>query len=182
MKLIPENELLIGLQNSDHQCFCYLYEKHWQKLYMIACKRLDNNQDAEEVVQDVFCNLWRRRNSLVLKSNFEAYFAVAVKYEVINRLAKRAHERLYQSHAMRHHSELAETTGEQVASNEFLSRLEHVINDLPEKCGKVFRLSRNQGYSHKKIAEEMNISMKTVESHLTKALRTLRASLSSIFF
>lgn len=82
-------ELAALLQTGDEGAFKAIYQKYWDKLLVIAGKRLGDIDDAEEAVQEIFLNLWKRRERFELKVGFENYFAVAVKFEVINRLAKK---------------------------------------------------------------------------------------------
>src|SRR5476651_1665753 len=166
MNLVTDQEILIGLRNNDHRSFRYLYEKYWEKLYLSACRRLDDEFDAEEVVQDIFCNLWRKRDRLELMTNFEVYFSVAVKYEVINRFTKKARERVYQNYAISNYSEVEYTTTNQINYNEVQQQLEQTVNTLPDKCRTAFKLSREQGYTNKQISALMEISIKTVEAHI----------------
>lgn len=175
MKTFCDTELLNGLRENDHEAFRYLYEKYWDKLYVVARKRLDNTWEAEEIVQDVFCKLWRRRETLSLKGGFENYLAVAVKFEVINRFAKRAHAAAYRQHLELRYSEADQDMLRQLDFDELQRRLETTIQTLPAKCSIVYRLSREQGFSNRQIAEELNISIKTVEGHLSRALKALRS-------
>lgn len=175
MKTFDDKKLLKGLRENDHEAFRYLYETYWDKLYVVARKRLGNAWEAEEVVQDIFCNLWRRRAGLQLRGGFENYLAVAVKFEVINRFAKRAHVAAYRQHLEEHYSEPDQDTLRQLDLDELRRRLETTVQTLPRKCSIVYRMSREQGFTNKQIAEELNISTKTVEGHLSRALKVLRS-------
>lgn len=175
MKTFSDTELLTGLRENDHASFRYLYQKYWDKLYVVARKRLGNAWEAEEIVQDVFCKLWRRRQTLTLKGGFENYLAVAVKFEVINRFSKRAHAAAYRQYLQLRYSEADQGTIGQLDFEELKNRLEATIQTLPQKCSIVYRLSREQGFSNRQIAEELDISVKTVEGHLSKALKVLRS-------
>lgn len=177
MKTFNDTELLAGLRENNHEAFHYLYQKYWDKLYVVARKRLGNTWEAEEIVQDVFCKLWRRRETLALKGGFENYLAVAVKFEVINRFAKRAHAEAYRQHQQHFHREADEGTLRQLDFEELRRSLEGTIQALPAKCSIVYRLSREQGFTNRQIAEKLDISVKTVEGHLSRALKVLRSVL-----
>ncbi|MBB1286769.1 RNA polymerase sigma-70 factor [Flavisolibacter sp. BT320] len=181
--LPDERAVLHRLKQSDEAAFAQLYNGYWKPLFYLAATRLKSLTDAEEVVQDIFLDIWNRREELVIAC-LSSYLAVAVKYKVITLLAKKARlQRQQQSLAKA--VPLFDSSAEASSNLSSLQReLEKQTARLPEKCRLVFRLSREKGYSHKEIAAQLRISEKTVESHLTKALRQLRATLqhNMLFF
>src|ERR1700720_4488408 len=98
-------ELLARLQNGDTEAFRIVYERYWIRLYNIARNRLNDKLEAEEVVQDIFCNFWRKHSALQLTKGFDHYFSTAAKFEVINRLARRARTEHYQKEYTARHKE-----------------------------------------------------------------------------
>ncbi|WP_069659975.1 RNA polymerase sigma factor [Arcticibacter eurypsychrophilus] len=178
---LTDFDLAVLLKNGERNVFREIYDRYWDKLYVIASKRLNDELEAEEVVQDIFCNLWRRRDYFVLTTGFSNYFATAVKFEVINRLAKRVRQQVYQKEAARSYSELDYTTLQTLDLNELKTRLQHTIDTLPDKCRLVFTLKHEKGYTQRQIAQELCISEKTVEVHLSRARKTLRSSFGNLF-
>ena len=180
-KKLTDPELANLLKAGDEAAFKEVYQTYWDKLLAVAGKRLGDVNEAEEAVQDIFLNLWKRREKFELKVNFEHYFAVAVKFEVINRLAKRSREQ------ERNQAFAKETPIHQLPVDirfdlETLQKqLATTINSLPPKCQLVFRMSREKKLTNKKIAENLNISEKAVEKHITHALRVLRSRFGSRF-
>lgn len=177
---LNDKQLAARLREGDAEAFRVIYDRFWDKLLVVAAKRLDNMSEAEEAVQDIFVNLWRKRKVFELKVSFDNYLAVAVKFEVINRRAKRIRENIMR----------VELETMPVAVNDDKStfdlhylqqQLEHTINRLPPKCQLVFRLSRNDDYTNRQIAEELNISEKAVEKHISKALKILRERFGRYF-
>jgi len=178
--IIEEKELLHRLHRGDDKAFTEIYDRYWKKLFYIAAHKLQNLAEAEEVVQDIFLELWKRRTELNITTSLSSYLAVCVKYKVINVLAKRILQLRYRTYNL-HHLHLSDRSTEQVIQFEALK--EQLVKEtakLPEKCRLVFQLSREEGYSHKQISAKLGISEKTVESHLSKALRSLRTGLSHI--
>ena len=171
---LSDFELSDMLKADNERVFRLLYERYWDKLFVIAKKRLGDNEEAEEVVQEVFCNLWRRRLNIILTKGFDNYFAVAVKYEVINRMAKHAKAAAYERQAALALSEVDQSTIQQLDYHELLRQFDLTVNALPEKCRIVFKLQHEKGYTHQQIANELEISTKTVEAHLSKARKALR--------
>lgn len=178
--LTNEKELLTLLRDSDEAAFTQIYNLYWKSCFYTAAQKLQNLSEAEEVVQDIFLDLWRRREGLQITNCLASYLAVCVKYKVINILSRRHRASKYLEHAA------VTTTGSDLSTehnlrlHEITDQLMKETSKLPEKCRMVFQLSREQGFSQKQIAQRLNISEKTVESHLSKALRTLRIGLSHL--
>lgn len=172
-----DSELIELLQHGNDDAFTELYNRYWNKLFFIAATRLKNFTDAEEVVQDIFLDLWNRRELLALTSTLASYLAVAVKYRVINVMAKRNRQARYDIYAVNHLSIADESTEEWLNFEELKMRLSKLVAQLPEKCRLVYQLSREAGYSQKQIAKELDISEKTVESHIGRAIKNLRKGL-----
>jgi RNA polymerase sigma-70 factor (family 1) len=173
-----DNQLLALLKDSEHDAFTELYNRYWKRLFAVAANQLDHPAEAEELVQDLFLDLWNRRQDLAITSTLSAYLSVSVNYKVINRMARRHREQA-------HLNSLAADTidhslEEWLSFEELKERLERVLSELPEKCKLVFTLSRTEGLTRREISRELGIAEKTVESHLTRALRQLRSALSSL--
>ena len=168
-------QLAALLRTGDEAAFKIIYSRYWKKLLVVAAKRLDNKEDAEEVLQDIFLNLWKRKEAFELKTGFDNYFAVAVKFEIINHLAKKTRE------GQRNTAFAQESSGSQDQAyvrfdlETLQQQLEHTISSLPPKCQLIFRMSREKDYTNRKIAEELQISQKGVEKHITAALKVLKS-------
>jgi len=174
--------LLNLLKSGDDRAFKFLYDKYWNKLYSIALQRLDDQFEAEEVVQDIYTNLWKNKENLNVETEFSRYLSGAVKYETINRLVKR----MYRQKSVDHVTESMYTTDDydvhdKIDLQSLLNNVDETIQKLPAKCKIVFTLSRNEYRSHKMIAEQLQISEKTVQKHITSALKLLRERHTSPF-
>lgn len=176
-----DQELLRLLQQGDEDAFTGIYLRYWDKLTVVAMHRLGNLEEAREIVQEVFCNLWRRREELAITHSLNTYLAAAIKYEIFKRFATKSRHRRLQQQALNHWQEAADDTLHYLNANELKSQLLHLVKALPEKCRIVFQLSRDKGYTQKQIASELGIAEKTVEAHLSAALRKLRIGLSHLF-
>jgi RNA polymerase sigma-70 factor (family 1) len=176
---LPDDELVLLLKGGSEPALTALYLRYWDKLLAVANNRLDDPEEAEECVQDVFFRLWQRREDLQLSHSLSTYLAVAVKYRVINALDKlyRLRNRMEGSYA-----ELASyqvfSAEDYLLEKELKQQIAASINKLPEKCRIVFKLSREQGLTHKQIAGHLGISEKTVEAHISKAMKDIRGNLA----
>jgi len=176
-KNFTDIELVATLKNSDKIAFAEIYNRYWDKLFSIAGHKLDQLEDAEEVVQNIFISLWNRRETLNITSTLNSYHAVSVKYRVIKVLEKQYHQRKY-ADSLGQQQRLDDSTREWLEFTELKAQLEQLVKGLPDKCQLVYRMSREDGFSQKEIAGKLDISEKTVEAHLGKALKTIRSGLN----
>jgi len=175
-----DNGLFELVAQGNEAAFTALYERYWDKLFAVAANQLDDLALAEELVQDVLLDLWQRRASISLTGELQAYLAVAMKYRVINAQLRRKRFREYQQKAAG--QMVADHSTEQLLSFEELRhQLARYVHRLPERCRLTYQLSREQGLSHKEIANVMNISEKAVEHNLSRAIKSLRESLRHFF-
>lgn len=171
---ITDQELADCLRSGDEAAFKFIYDKYWTKLYFVAAKKLNDTDEAEEVIQDIFLNLWKKRGTFQLKVGFENYLAVAVKFEVFKHRAKRVKQDALTA------SLTEQYTGHEVHDwnlydvQTLKDKLNETINALPPKCRLVFTMSRESDLTNKQIAAELAISEKAVEKHITSALKVLK--------
>ena len=173
-----DSQLLELIRKDDRVAFTELYNRYWDKLFSVAMHRLNDEHEAEEVVQEVFLSLWQRRATIELTHSLNTYLSVAVKYRIINHLDKQFRKKQHIDHLAIHAPRELDSTSNWLAEKELRMQLEQTISRLPEKCRIVFLLSREQNKTNAEIAAELNIAEKTVEAHMTKALSTLRQTLN----
>lgn len=175
MQLHTEESLLELMKGGSASAFTELYNRYWERMVSIAFIKLKNTDDAKEVVQEIFIELWNRRENLSIRNSFYTYIATAVKYKIYTKIANRqkSHEKL----AGLSTESVSNTTEEWLSFEQLRADLEKAVLDLPEKCRLVFRLSREEGLTGRQIAQKLSLSPKTVETHITKALQHLRAAL-----
>ena len=175
-KTHTEKELLQLLAKDDQLAFGEIYERFWKPLLTIAFNRLNDLQSAEDIVQDVFASLWKNRSATEVVS-LKNYLAVATKYMALAKIKIIIRERQYQSSASS--LTIIEPDADSLLDNKkLLEFIKKEVATLPEKCQLVFNC-RDKGMSTKEIASQLNITPKTVENQINKALRHLRNSVSS---
>jgi len=152
-----------------------IFRSYFKELHRYAFKILADSDIAEETVQQVFLKLWERDWQQDVHTSVRSYLYRAVYNESVN-LIKRGHHRMkYEIH--QRHSRGNETYMPQ-SDNELREQLFLALSRLPEKSRLVFEMSRFQELKYQEIAEELTLSLKTVEGHMTKALKHLRMHLS----
>jgi RNA polymerase sigma-70 factor (ECF subfamily) len=180
------DEALVNLFKGTraNEAFEELFNRHWEKLLVHAKIKLDNEADAEEVVQQVFINLWNRRTSIQLTHSFYTYIASKFKYEVFNLHSKQQKQKILNLKAKGKLGKISEEDliNERYNYEEKLAILQQELAKLPEKTQIIFLMSRSGEYSGKEIAEKLNVSPKTVEAHITKAIKHLKSSLGEYFY
>lgn len=176
-----DQELSSLLKQGDHAAFTEIYHRYWRKIFVVAHKRLGGQEEAEEIVQELFLNLWRKRESFQLTTGFQNYFAIALKFEILDVMRKWANVLKYENELSLTYTEADESMLRNADLQELKQKIQLTINALPEKCQLVFRLKHEQGYTQKQIAEEMDISEKTVEAHLAKARKKLKGNIGGLF-
>lgn len=177
MKKLPfdtDQELLADIANGDSRAFEILYRRYFSKLYGAAYKRLQDKELTEEIVQELFVSLWERRTSLHIE-NIENYLFTSIKYLVIAQFKK---ETLFEKYSSTINLDDNDDnfTEQAVAFDELNAAYQEALLSVPEKCREVFLLKRS-GLSQKEISEKLDISEKTVENQMTKALKILREAL-----
>ncbi|HEX8274750.1 MAG TPA: RNA polymerase sigma-70 factor [Longimicrobiaceae bacterium] len=174
---MSDQELLARLRAGDPDAFDTLFRAFYPPLVGLAEGLLRRRDVAEEVVQDVLLELWRRRESLVLEESLRAYLFRAVRNRALNHLRHEKVERRGEPFAA---GESSSPPSAQAALEE--AEIDAAVRDavaaLPERCREVFELSRARGLRYAEIAAVMGISVKTVEAQMGKALRLLRERLA----
>lgn len=177
LKKISDEELLELFRNGDEAAFEELYNRYWAELYASAFKRLRIKEAAEEIVQDLFTSLWTKRDSLVIHTSLQNYLYSSIRYLVFAYFSKQDNRKTYEDFVLGGPISGDTSTEDRIYLNDLERNLDQGLRRLPQKCRSVFELSRKQYKTNKEIASFLGISEKTVENHLTKALRTLRLHL-----
>lgn len=149
-------------------------------MYMIAYAKVGDKQVSEGIVQDLFANIWKRRKKVEIQKNFRVYMNTALRYVIINHYR---HIKVTQEY-VRKESLIVRmnsyNTEKLVSYNELFSSVQREIDKLPKRCSEIFRMSRFENMSNKEIAENLDISAKTVENQITKAIKVLRLNLKEL--
>lgn len=153
-----------------------LFQDHHQGLGRYAFTILKNQQEADDLVQQLFVTLWEKRSEIGSIENHRAYLYRAIYNRCLNEVKRSRRNHVGDEGLLEVHSNLHEV-GEVLQYNDLEKRVQSAVNQLPEKCAEVFKLSRFQELSYREISEQLNISVKTVENHMTKALRVMREEL-----
>jgi len=172
-----EKQVLETLQLGNESAFEMIFRTYYQPLCRYAYSFLQDKEEAEEVVQASFITVWEKRNNIAIETSLKSYLYRMVRNSCLNVIK---HEKVKQQHVAH---ELAvsevsyESVSQKVQAAELEIRITEAMKTLPEQCRLVFQLSRFEELKYQEIADQLQISVKTVENHMGKALKLMREQL-----
>jgi RNA polymerase sigma-70 factor, ECF subfamily len=158
------------------QDFELLFRFYYAPLCLYASRYIFDKDECEELVQELFCQLWDKRSSITINISVKAYLFNSVKNKCLNHIKHQKTKQQYRDETIRKFSE-DDVSEFDYPEIELLQKIEESIDALPPRRQEVFRMSREQGLKYHEIAEQLGLSVKTVETHLGLALKALRESL-----
>ncbi|MEI6865739.1 RNA polymerase sigma-70 factor [Flavicella sp.] len=172
------NTILGRIKLGDDKAFELLYRKYFARLCAFANKFLCDPNLSEEMVQEVFLKIWKNRASLKDQTTEKSYLFQAIQNTSINELHKIKNRNAYQEVLKVAYSKRTEfNVHDSLLGKELDEKINNIISNLPTKCRKIFLLSRKEGKKYREIAEELNISIKTIETQMSRAFKKLKLEL-----
>lgn len=176
--LDTDNQLLKQFQQGNVNAYEQLFKKYYEPLTLYAVRYLGDYAESEEVIQDLFCNLWEKRDTLNVSTAVKPYLFGAVRNNCLRWLKHQKVRSKHQQEVLTLHSENNIEQMDIMVELELMESIDTSINKLPEQRQKIFKMSRFEDKKYKDIAEQLNISIKTVEAQMSKALKFLRTELA----
>lgn len=174
-----DEQLAALLREEDDRACTEIYNRYWKLLINLAYQKLKEVEASEELVQDLFISLFQRRGDLELQSTLNAYLKTALKYRVFNLIRSQRVELSHQE-SLGKATYLAPSTPEELYEHtELRNKIYQVASRMPEKCRKVFLMSRFEQLSQQEIAERLDISLSTVQKHITKPLSIMKTEFAA---
>lgn len=174
---LSDDILVIRIRNDNEDAFKELFDRYSRKLYYFALRYLHNNEESEELVQTVFINLWEHRKSLDENLSVKSYiYRSAVNY-IYNHLKKAALRARFIDSELVKGKITSDLTYEQILLNDMDRSINSIIDTLPRQQKKIFLLSRYENLTHQEIAEKLDLSVRTVENQVFRALKVIRSKL-----
>ena len=169
-----EQRIVSRIIDGDQMAFAELYDIYSEKLYYFSLKFLRSKEDAENITQEVFVKVWETRDRLDPDYSISAYLFTIARNTIFNLHRKKVNEKAYLEH-LGHHIDFTHSKLEHdIVLKDLQSHVDKIIDDLPAQRKRVFELSRKDGLSHKEISQQLNISEKTIETHIRLALKDIR--------
>ncbi|MEN8119301.1 MAG: RNA polymerase sigma-70 factor [Bacteroidota bacterium] len=180
-----DKDLFERIKSGDQFALELVYKKYYTGLYYYAKKIVGNATVAKDIVQDSFLKIWEIRTSILVQTSFSSYLYKSVYNNSLNYLK---HKQVIEKHQnyQKEQIEIAENYfsissehGQSILiAKEFEQQIEQAIENLPEKCKEVFKLSRFKGLKNNEIATQLDISINTVQTQISVALKKLRNDLA----
>lgn len=174
---LSEKQVLETIQSGNESAFEMIFRSYYQPLCRYAYSFLEDKEEAEEIVQSAFITIWEKRKGLDIQTSLKSYLYRMVRNACLNVIK---HEKIKQQHVA-HELAVTESSYESVTQKVYATELELKISEamkaLPEQCRLVFQLSRFEELKYQEIADQLQISVKTVENHMGKALKIMREQL-----
>ena len=178
-----DNELISLLKESDHSAYTEIYHRYFYLVYTHAYKKLRDEEQAKDIVQDVFAVLWFKRDFNLPNSNLAGYLFTAVRNKIFDLFAHQQVETKYTDSLKDYlNNHFSTPTDHMVREKQLKAYIEKEIQALPPKMRLIFELSRKEHLSYQEIAQQLNTSENNVSKQINNALRVLRARLGFILF
>ena len=174
---LNEERIISLLAERDEKIFEQVFKTHFKNLHAYSCTIVKDEMLAEELVQNIFYKLWERPEKLSISGSIAAYLYRAVYNESLNHLKHMKVRSRYQSHVIHEMKNQSDSASRKIIMKELEARLQRALHELPEQCRTIFQLSRFEELKYREIAERLDISPKTVENQMGKALKILRMKL-----
>jgi len=176
---ISDEGLLQMFNNRDEKALALIYEKYWEIMFVAANNIIKDKAICEDLIQDVFVVLWSKRDTIYIKKSIKSYLYTSTVYKVYSYLRKNKNF-ITEEFLLEYNNKSKRLNPEgELIYKELVAHLDAVVETLTPKCKIVYKLSREDQLSHKEIAEKLSISQRTVESHISNALKVIRASLGN---
>ena len=172
-----EQQVLQTLKEGAESAFEMVFKTYYRPLCKYAYSFLNDRDEAEEVVQAAFINVWDKRQQVEIQTSLKAYLYRIVRNSCLNVIKHEKVKQQHVAHEMVHAESTHEGVSQSVVASELEERISIAMKALPEQCRLVFQLSRFEELKYSEIAEQLGISVKTVENQIGKALKIMREQL-----
>lgn len=172
-----DDVLLMQVRKDDQQAFKALYDRYWTPLWSYARNAMEDPDDAEDIVQELFVSIWEKRADLQIHTSLRAYLYRAVLNKVIDRIDRSKHRDTYLENLKHTYDAQAYTTDSLLLTKELTERVETCVDKMPPKMRTIFSLSRFEHMSHQQISEYLGISRENVNRQIKNALILLKKNL-----
>jgi len=169
-----EKDIIKKISKGDIQLFEMLFKEYYQGLCNFGMKYLKNMDEAEEVVQDVFYNIWKKRQELRINTSIKSYLYTAVRNNSLQKIRVHNLDMKYENYYKSQYINESVSPADEMNAKELSTVINKALNTLPEKARIIFKMSRYDGLKYHEIATKLSISIKTVESNMGKALKHFR--------
>lgn len=174
---LSDFDLVRLLKSGDTHAFTEIFNRYWDKMYIHALKMLQNEDEAKDLVQEIFTSLWIKADIFELQTNLAGYLYVATRRRVLNYIRNSKTQTLFYDNLGSYMEANQQSAIDIISAKELAASLDLEIQNLPPKMRQVYEMSRITYLSHKEIASQLNISQNTVKKQINNALKILKLKL-----
>ena len=180
-RTMDETGLLSAIANGDEKAFAQLFHKWRDRLFFFILKLTGSPEIAEDVLQDVFTQIWQNRSSAATIENFQAYLYKAARNRISSSMRRISLETLILTELQKNSTASEDSPEQIVFRKELHEKIQLALRKLPPQQRQVYRMTREDGLKQHTIASLLNISVSTVKNHMTQALRTLKQEIRHFY-
>ena len=181
-KTCTDRELIDLIKLGDEQSFAEVFNRYQSLLFNFAYKKLHDQDKAKDIVQDLFIKLWSNRATLEIKTSLNSYMYRSVLNNILNIVKHDLIKEEYVNSLQQMIDQSAEESDYKIREKDIQKLIELEIAALPQKMREVFMMRRNEFLSNKEVAERLDLSEQTVETHMKRALKVLRRRLGKLSY
>ncbi|ASZ12140.1 sigma-70 family RNA polymerase sigma factor [Chitinophaga pendula] len=174
---LDSDALLLNVRSGNAAAFSELYGRFWEPFYLFVYRRLRNEDDAKDVVQNVFVNIWLRREQMMVNNAAEPYLYTMLRNEMLKGISRSIKDRSRQQEMETLLQPELEQLLTPMQKEIIFNHIDGLVNDLPDRMQQVYRLSHEEQLGVREIASRLELSEQTVRNHLNAALKKLRFGL-----
>jgi len=177
--LYSDGELMREIKADNMFAFDVLYKKYSKRVYKFGHSILKSQEESENLMQDVFLNLWENRHKVEKDSSIKSYVFTITYNSAISIIRKKARESEFVEYLKTLQEINEDPVNMELEYNELVNKLDEIIRELPQRQKEVYLLQKVEGLKYSEIAERLNISVNTIENHMSRALKTIREKLGN---
>ena len=177
--LYSDEELMQEIKADNMFAFDVLFRKYSKKLSKFGFSILKSTEDTENLIQDVFLNLWENRNKVVKDSAIKSYIFTLTHNSAISIIRKKARESEFVEYLKSMQEISVAPVNMELEYIELTNKLDEILKALPPRQKEVYLLHKVEGLKYSEIAERLSISVNTIENHMSRALKTIREKLGN---
>lgn len=164
------------IREGNLEAFEKVFKEFYPQLCLYALRFVKTKDLSEEIVQDLFCQIWENRKNLNIHTSIKAYLYRSTYHNALQVLRKKGSQNKYKEYLKYQFNE-NESSSNKLEEKEINKIVQQTLSSLPQRCGIIFKMSRFEGLKYQEIAQKLSISIKTVEANMGKALKAFRHNL-----
>jgi len=180
-QILSDTELLFQLKSGDHSAYTEIYNRYFYLMLIFACKKLSDEELAKDFVQDLFTNLWNKRQALSESGKLSSFLYISVRSRILDYFAHQKVENKYLDFLRNYNTGHYDKTDHLIREKELSNYINEQVQKLPSKMRIIFELSRKENLSHREIAQKLETSEHNVSKQIANALKVFRTKLTCFF-